>query len=162
MKITNITQNNEQSYLYSELKGSLNNISLRLSGDSSNCKLSYIHCVGSLQSLDNKTKKEILDDLLTKAKGCIIINTIVKSVADFIAKTYPTYYYNEVPIGYNNTFQYHICIKNTIMINGNCKDPQKEVKENNIDTKIISDKLINILTKKRRKTDFVEEFIKTL
>ncbi len=102
-------------------------LSISTAGDSSNCKLSYIHQAGNLSQLTDAEKKEVLDFALKGLKGCVIINTIDENVALFIQKTYPTYYYQEVPIGYNNGFQYHVSIKNPINVNDSCKDP-KDVK----------------------------------
>src|SRR5690349_8200569 len=114
MEVKNVTQAIEKIYQYSGLKSFTGVISIRVSEDQTNCKLSYIHGIGILSVIkDNNEKKLILDDIINNyCKGAIIINTTNKIVSDFIAATYPVYYYNNVPIGYNNTFQYHICIQN--------------------------------------------------
>jgi hypothetical protein len=147
-------------YTFKELKKTtawVNQISLYLSEDGSNCKLSYIHQGGQLSSVeDDKEKKEIVDYLLTQAKGCIILNTTNKKVYEFIAKTYEVYYKHEVPIGYSNGYQYHICFKNTVKPNAYCRKPKAA------DTGDIKDKLLKILKDKRRKADYVDEFIKSL
>lgn len=141
-----------------------------VSGDVSNCKLSYIHRLGSLIGFTANQRKEIVDGVLKVCKGAVIINTTNKTVADWISKNYPTYFYNEVPIGYSNTFQYMLCIKNTIVVNANCREPL-EVKPKSIDVKIdttalqkevIKQKLVKVLTEKRRKGDYVDEFINSL
>lgn len=129
--------------------------------DVSNCKLSYIHGAGTLGSLSDEKKKEVIDALLKlpDAKGCYILNTTDRSVADFISKTYPVYYYQNVPIGYNGGCQYHICIKNTVKENTHCRTPKNSPYP---DKEVIRRKLETILKAKRRKTDYIDEFIKSL
>lgn len=114
------------------------NSSITLSGDNSNCKLSYIHEVGNLKYLSDDNKKKVLDFALEYCKGTIFINTTNKEVAEFIRDNYTCYYYYEVPIGYNDGFQYHLNIKNTIKINPNCKEPT----HNENGTVIIKEKII--------------------
>lgn len=99
-------------------------LAISLAADPSNCKLSYIHQAGCLISLSDKDKKEALDFALNYSKGSIIINTTNEKVALFIRDTYPTYYYEEIPTGYGGKFQYHVCIKNTVKINSNCRNPE--------------------------------------
>ena len=162
MKAENITRAENNIYQFSGLKSYKYNLSLYVSGDPSNCKLSYIHQAGSLQNVCDEEKLEIINFLLKHCKGCVIINTISKKITDFIEKNYPTYYYNEVPIGYSKTYQYHICIKNTIVVNQNCLEPKKIKIEGGLDTKNVSIKLKETLKKYRRKDDYVEEFINSL
>lgn len=161
MKIENITNAGSVNsvYKFSELNDNNPNESTTfvayIGDDITNCKLSYIHGIGSLYNVrsDNE-KKEITDYLLKRCKGCVIINTTQKTIADFIRNTYPTYYYQELPLGYGTANHYHVCIQNTVFPNANCKapTPAKEKTE-------IKDKLIAFLKSKRRKTDFVDEFI---
>ncbi len=161
MEAENITFNNEQDYGFSKLKSYPYTIQLTLSGDSSNCKLSYLHKVGNLSQVkDDKEKDEIIKFLMERAKGCIILNTTNKDVAKFIKNTYKVYYYHEVPIGYSGGFQYHICIKNTVRPNEYCKDPQEET--GFFDKAHIKEKLIKLLGIKRRKSDYIDEFIDSL
>jgi hypothetical protein len=63
--------------------------SISLAGDGSNCKLSYIHRAGNLTRFNDEEKKQVLDFALRYLKGCIIINTVKKDVAEFIKNTYP-------------------------------------------------------------------------
>lgn len=91
--------------------------------DNTNCKLSYLHGLGCLKTVNDEVKLIALNLALGYSRGCVIINTITKSVADFIAKHYPVYYYHKVPIGYQKGYQYHICIKNTIKENFYCRKP---------------------------------------
>lgn len=136
--------------------------SIELADDSSNCKLSYIHRVGCLNSFPDKEKKEIIDFALIYSKGCVIINTINKKVALFIKKNYPTYYYQEVPIGYYNGFQYHICIKNSINPNAYCKYPIKEKNKKGLTKTKVEKTLRKVLKSKKLSTRFVNEFIREL
>lgn len=160
----------ETTYTVTGITGTSMIITMGVSGDPSNCKLSYIHRAGCLSSFTTNQKKEIIDKLLTVCKGAVIINTTNKNVADWISNNYPTYFYNEVPIGYGNGFQYMLCIKNTILTNAACREPLK-VKPKSIGVKIdttalqkevIKQKLVKVLTEKRRKGDYVDEFINSL
>lgn len=160
MKVENTTVSNEQNFTFKEFKGTNSSIALTLTGDSSNCKLSYIHSAGYLNLISDENKKEVMNFLLDKAKGCVILNTTNEKVFNFLKNNYPTYYANKVPIGYGTNYQYHVCIKNTIRVNQNCRLP--EGLNGNIDKNTIKDKLNTILKSKRRKTDFVDEFIRSL
>lgn len=160
----------ETIYTITGITGTTMMINIGVSSDPSNCKLSYIHRLGSLIGFKDDQRKEIVNKVLEVCKGAVIINTINKTVADWISKNYPTYFYNEVPIGYNNGFQHMLCIKNTIVTNANCRIPI-EIKPKSIDTRIsatdlqkevIKQKLVKILVEKRRKGDYVDEFINSL
>lgn len=94
--------------------------------DPTNCKLSYINGIGSIHGFVKKDKLEILNLILKDLKGSVILNTTNQRVANFIKKNYPTYYYHKVPSGYYGKYQYHICIKNTINVNNNCREPELE------------------------------------
>lgn len=131
-----------------------------ISSDVTNCKLSYIHGAGQLVSFKAEELKEVFDALLINTKGCIILNTIQKTVFDFVNNTYPVYYQHAVPIGYHNGFQYHVCFKNTIRVNSNCRTP--EVDKPVIDKAAIKQNLCTLLKSKKRKTDYVDEFINSL
>ena len=133
---------------------------IELATDSSNCKLSYIHQAGSLADFNEAELKEVFDHVLNSLKGCVILNTIQKKVFDFIKTTYPVYYAQEVPIGYNGGYQYHVCFQNIIRKNLNCRAP--EVKASDLNKATIEAKLIDVLKKKRRKTDYVIGFINSL
>lgn len=169
MKVTKLTYMSGYGvpYSFAELKSAKHPVTVYVDGDGSNCKLSYIHGAGVLSPLDDKDKKLVMDELLKVCKGAIIINTIHESVTDFISKTYPTYYYNKVPIGYVTgafKYQHHICIKNTICPHYACREPEKPIPEKpvNIDKAIIKAKLLKVLKANKRKTDYVNDFIKTL
>ena len=137
--------------------------SLSLAADDSNCKLSYIHQAGNLAGVIDKERKEIIDYLLRQSKGCVILNTTQEEVYNFLRETYKTYYAHAVPIGYYDKFQYHICIKNDINPNAYCKDPVVEkLVADSIDKVAIKKQLNTILKSKRRKNDYVDEFIKSL
>ena len=129
--------------------------------DPSNCKLSYINSIGNLANYNsNEDKKDILNQLLAKCKGCVILNTTNINIANFIKNNYKTYYFNEIPIGYGAGLHYHICIKNDIHPNHNCKEPkplQVGLKPAEVKTKLLA-----TLKTKRRKDDYVDEFIKSL
>lgn len=125
MKVTSNKSGTRSQYIFMDLKSYPYGSTVYTETDHTNCKLSYIHGTGILEQYDDKDKKEIIDFLLKNLKGCIILNTIIKDVADFIEKTYPTYYYHDVPIGYCNGYQYHICFKNVINVNESCRTPKK-------------------------------------
>lgn len=161
MNFENVTQTGEVTYQVKNAKSYEYNINLLISRDSTNCKLSYIHGIGNLQPFDDKEKKEILDFLLSKSDGCVILNTISKNVADWIVKNYPTYYYNQPSIGYSGGVQHHICIKNTVKNNTYCKNPQP-LTADKITPEIVREKLTKVLKQKRRKSDYVDDFIKSL
>lgn len=145
-------------------------VSLEVSTDHSNCKLSYIHGAGSLQYTTNEQKKEVIDHVLNSCKGYVILNTISKEVAEFVTENYDCYFHKEIPVGYNNGFQHIVCFRNHIKTNHNCKIPEKIVKKetvatknvNTLNKKTIQQKLLGILKQKRRKPDYVEEFINSL
>lgn len=140
-------------------------ITLYIGTDGTNCKLSYIHGAGSLAYVAKDLRKNVIDELLRKCKGCVILNTTEREIFNFIKATYPTYYAQEVPIGYYNGFQFHVCFKNTIVENRNCRIPNEMV---NVPAgevppkKVLRDKLIALLKSKRRKNDYVDEFINSL
>ncbi len=129
-----------------------------VSTDGTNCKLSYIHGAGNLQGLKEEELKTVFDGTLIHAKGCVILNTTSITIFNFIRKTYPIYYQHSVPIGYGTGFQYHICFKNVIKVNGACRDPQPLP----TDKMGIKQKLLTLLKDRRRKTDYVDEFINSL
>lgn len=129
-----------------------------ISEDTTNCKLSYIHGGGSLLIYNEEEIQFVINHILSFCKGCIILNTIYKKVYDVISKHYPIYYKSEVPIGYNGGFQYHVCFKNIIRKNSSCREPTSV----NLDKKRIKDVLTSVLKKKRRKSDYVDEFINLL
>lgn len=134
---------------------------LTLSGDETNCKLSYIHGIGNLTNTSINNWKLVIDGALKKLKGCVFINTTNKRMAEFIRDNYITYCYNELPIGYNNGFQYHVTIKNDVNPSNYCRKPEillvdKTIKEN------LKNKLVTFLKSKRRKADYVDELIDSL
>lgn len=133
-------------------------IRLIVGTDPTNCKLDYIHGAGSLINLNDDQKKEVLETILKERKGYIILNTTQKLVADYIAKNFQTYYHIEVPVGYNNGFQHNVCFRNHVNINFYCKVPKRQ----QYDANDIEGKLRGILKAKRRKADYVEEFIGSL
>jgi len=124
--------------------------------DVTNCKLSYIHGIGKLRDYTDEEKSEVLDSVLKISKGYCIINTINKEVYNFIKDNYQTYYHHAVPVGYGNDFQYNICIRNHVNPNYYCKVPKQ------IDSNMIEQKLRQILKSKRRKADYVDEFINAI
>lgn len=128
--------------------------------DSTNCKLSYIHGIGSTASFTKEELKQVVDRCLQDCKGAVYINSISEPVILKIKELYPTYSYTKVPIGYNNQFQYHILIKNTVKVNPNCLDPTPPPAT--IDKDHLRTVLTALLVKKHRKTDIVDEFIKML
>ena len=172
MKIENITKLGSAggiTYKFSEIKENIGNpnIHLTLNDDRTNCKLSYIHGAGCLaQCKNDDVRKKVLNEVLKlpDVKGCIIINTTQKSVFDFINNNYEVYYANEVPVGYGTAYQYHICIRNHIRPHYSCRVPEnKPANEKKGLTKtIIANKLGQILRKKRRKNDYIGEFINSL
>lgn len=159
MKVENTTYSSTRTYTFYPDQGY--SFNLELSEDKSNCKLSYIHQAGALVNRSDKIKKEAIDFLLQKAKGCIIINTTNKQVADWLSKNYDTYYYNEVPIGYNESYQYHICIRNNVAINHNCRKPEA-LKVQVFDKDSLKVKMKAILKKLRRKSDYVDELVDSI
>jgi len=136
--------------------------------DSSNCKLSYIHGIGALGILTKEELKQVVNRCLQDCKGAVYINSTNKQVISYLKELYPTYSYTEVPIGYNTGFQYHILIKNTVKVNDNCRNPTApvaaapQIPASAISHNYVRTKLTELLKKKRRKTDIVEEFIKML
>jgi len=125
--------------------------------DPTNCKLSYIHGLGNYNYVDKEKLIEDLNHALqTQCKGAVIINTISEKVADVILDNYQVYYFQKVPIGYNNKFQYHICIRNHISINLNCKIPKK------YDKLTLKGKLVHLFKSKRRKLDIIDDILNLL
>lgn len=150
------------------------NYPMSVSGDGSNCKLSYIHSIGSIWNYTNKEESIVkaIKEVLYYLKGAVIINTTNQRISDMIFKNFDTYYYHKVPIGYNNGYQYHICIKNSTSISSYCRKPENNtdltgnpvnvsLKDDN-DLNILASKLKEELKKRRRKTDFVDELIESL
>src|SRR5690242_14988503 len=101
-------------------------ICLYTSGDNTNCKLSYIHGIALLSGVSDDSKKKAINYLLTLLKGAVILNTTSEKMADFIKNNYQVYYFEKVPIGYNSTYQYHMCIMNEQRVNENCKVPVRK------------------------------------
>lgn len=169
--IENVTVNRNTYYRITTSTG--RSVRLYYSTDDTNCKLSYIHSVGSLVGMIDNDKKEVIDTILRVSKGAVILNSTKKAITDWIAKNYEVYYYNRVPIGYSNTFQYHICIRNSIMPNPYCLKPtvkitedinQQEVNSNNLkyNKSSIRNKLKKLLKSLRRKDDYVDSFVDSL
>lgn len=133
---------------------------IKLSGDPTNCKLSYIHGVGSLLNYTDAERKKILDTALDSLKGHVIINTTSATVADFINKNYTVYYSNRTPVGYaTDGYQYHICIRNDVKKNSYCRDPEKSSGSYAIAKEHLKAKLIEKLRSLKRKTDYVNDFV---
>ena len=154
-------QNNE--IIFKNLESTSLTLRFSHAHDPTNCKLSYLHGLGILGAVgvSDEEKLEIINSLLKYCKGAVIINTINKEVFDFIKGNFQYYYTEEVPIGYGNKYQYHICIRNLIMYKSACRQP--EVKpQPTIDKEAIKTKLLTLLKKKRRKSDYVQEFIDSL
>lgn len=157
---------------FGDIKGYDYKLQFGVGTDPTNCKLSYIHGIGNLSIVkDNKEKKEIIEHLLKKCKGYVIINTTNKEVSDFIFNNFKSYYYIKVPVGYNSGYQYNIAIRNYIIPNGNCKVPSEIInntvttvnnKVSNIDLNTIKTRLKILLRNKRRKDDYVDQFFKDL
>lgn len=173
MKVENVTplgSGGSLTYKFSEIEttyGGTGAVTLNLNHDSTNCKLCYIHGSGSLVSCKtDDVRKQVLNEMLNlpSIKGMVILNTTQKSVFDFINKNYEVYYAHEVPVGYNAGYQYHICIRNHIRPNSSCRVPEKAPtkEEKGLTKVVIAKKLENILRKKRRKADYIEEFVASL
>lgn len=156
LKIEDSTTNGIPVLLKTE-RGYLGHI--YVGSDHTNCKLSYIHGAGCLSGRTQEEIKEVIKKILGITKGCVILNTKYKDVFTAITSLYPVYYASEVPIGYNNGFQYHVCFKNTVKINGSCREPKKL---ESLDKTIIKQRLMETLKIRRRKTDYVDEFINSL
>lgn len=136
-------------------------LSFEISTDSSNCKLSYIHNLGNLFLIKNDIeKKKIVDNILKQCKGYIIVNTIKASIKLFLEENYPIYFSEATPVGYVNTYQYIICFKNPCVYNENCRQPSE--KKMKITKEHIEAELRKILKSKRRKDDYVKDFINNL
>lgn len=170
-KVTNHTATSNNKYYITTSCGYGRYI--YIATDETNCKLSYIHNVGSLCRDSSNVRKEIIDAALTLCKGAVIINTTIEEVSDWIAENYDVYYYNKVPIGYNSGFQYHICIKNSVNVNAYCKKAVVRIKkainqqELSVDSikiskEALSNKLLEKLKLLRRKNDYVNDFINEL
>lgn len=130
------------------------------SGDYTNCKLSYIHNIGGLQLLTEEEFKMYLDEVLKTCKGMVFMSTTSVTVKEYLNKLYQVYYCIEVPIGYNNGFQYHIGIRNPINVNAHCRIPvPKSVPPSKEE---LRKKLTDYLTSKRRKTDIVDDVLNLL
>jgi hypothetical protein len=159
MDYTTKTQKQDNYYFtFNNLKSCKYSVGLELTGDAHNCKLSYIHQAGMLEYVeDNDECIEIINTILGKAKGMVIINTISKRISDLIVNNYQVYYKHNVPIGYDNNFQYHIGIRNHINVNEYCKMPIK--KPESIEKANIKNALLELLKSKKRKADYVDEFI---
>lgn len=159
MKAENITYAKERQFSF-KFDNIDYDISLYLNDDGTNCKLSYIHGAGSLKDLSDDQRKQVVDYLLDMAKGTVLINTTNKEVSDFINKNYDTYYYNKVPIGYNDGYQYHILIRNNISPNGYCREPEKNTSL--LDKQYIKETIKKTLKKLRRKADYVDDLVDSL
>lgn len=133
-----------------------------VSSDTTNCKLSYIHGIGILTSYSKNEYKEIIDNLLDKCKGTVLINTTKEEIGEFLKDNYVHYYYHKVPIGYGNGYQYHILIKNDVRPNTYCRKPEKEVNTPDDFKANFKSKLLETLKKLRRKNDYVDELINSL
>lgn len=164
--ITNLTQpgNVAKVLSFTGFKEYAYPVNLYISGDGTNCKLSYIHGIAALygRSLTYEEQLECLEGCLKEAKGMVIINTIYKEMRDFIHKACQVYYSFEVPIGYQNGLQYHIGIRNHIINNPNCKIPKPLKSTTAPEKDKIRDTLLRILKSKKRKADYVDEFINSL
>lgn len=161
MKIENTTYATEQSFTFTSKNKW--GYTFKVSSDSTNCKLGYIHGAGSLKEFKDDEKKQVLDYLLTKSKGAVIINTIYERVTDWIKDNYDTYYYVKVPIGYGMGYQYHICIRNNKAPNSSCRKPELVNQVIDIDLKTnLKAKIKAKLKELRRKDDYVDNLVDEL
>ena len=153
----------DNQLIFKDLKSTSVVLRFTPADDPTNCKLSYLHGLGILGAVgvSDEEKLEIINSLLKYCKGAVIINTINKEVFDFIKGNFQYYYAEEVPIGYDGKYQYHICIRNLIRYNSFCRQPELK-KQPTIDKEVIKTKLLTLLKNKRRKNDYVQEFIDSL
>lgn len=141
---------------------------LYIAHDVSNCKLSYLHGCGCLREMDDDTFKQVINEALKYLKGCVIMNTTVKEVADHIAKLYEVYYYKTPNIGYNDGYQYHVCFRNSIRLNASCRTPEgkkvvkAEIPKDYLSITDFKKLLIANVKGRRRKTDWIAAFIESL
>ncbi len=96
---------------------------------SSNCKLTTIEYIYNIFS-EQQHFKEYFDEVLKKCRICTYLNTNQDHYAEWILKNYEVYSYNKIPVGYNDGYQYHIIIRNTIGIqNSNMRPTEFKKKE---------------------------------
>jgi len=136
-------------------------LSFEISTDYSNCKLSYIHQLGNLIMVkDDVEKKKVVNAILRRCKGYVIVNTIRPQVKQFLEENYPIYFSEATPVGYANTDQYIVCFKNPLVQNKNCRKPYE--RKTKLSREHIEAELRKILKSKRRKDDYVKDFIESL
>lgn len=116
--------------------------------------------MGALADFSEEEIKEAIKILFTSThvKGAVIINTISKKIATILKENFQVYYYQEVPIGYNNGYQYHICLRNHIYTNSSCKVPEKFI-DGKLNKDDLKEKLKVLYKKKKRKADIIDDIL---
>jgi hypothetical protein len=143
--------------------------------DPGNCKLSYIDSVGGLANndvngLDKVRTKRRLDLVLAELCIAVSFNTTNKAFAEFVKENYECYAYSAVPIGYNNGYQYHFLLRNTLTNAANRQHmralekpkeekPKPAPKPVPIERKPLKAKLKTYYRERGRKTDIIDEVI---
>ena len=127
----------------------------------SNCKLTNLDFVNNMPLSNVEKVKEFFKDL----KIVVAFNTTSKEILNFFKKNFELYSVAEVPVGYENGFQYHVIVKNTYSNFPNkiyLRNVQKEQPNKGIDLAKIEEIMTRTLKAKRRKTDIVKEVLDNL
>jgi hypothetical protein len=135
--------------------------------DPHNCKLTHLIYCGGLDNYGNKSEEQMkkkIDAILEMSRIVVSMNTTSKRLAEFLKKNYELYSYTEVPVGYHGGYQYYIVVRNTLTKARNTQymRPLETAKVPGIDTETVKTVMTNLLKKKRRKTDIVDDLIKVL
>ncbi len=127
----------------------------------SNCKLTNLDSVCNMPLYNIDKVKEFFKEL----RIVVAFNTTNKNIVDFFEKNFELYSVAEIPVGYNNGFQYHIIVKNTYSNFPNkeyLRDIKKEQPNKGVDLAKIEEIMTKTLKAKRRKTDIVKEVLDNL
>jgi hypothetical protein len=101
---------------YDVLKNDKRVCSVLLGSQSSNCKLStaeYLPSVIFSNSLNKEEKIEVINIILRISRLLLFTHINSKEAYEFLKDNFDVSYCIEVPIGYSESFQYHIGIANS-------------------------------------------------
>lgn len=129
----------------------------------SNCKLSSLESINALiYHGDEKTNINKMNLVLKECRCLVYINTIDHRIKEFLESNYEIYEILEIPVGYGIGIQYHIFIRNTLSSMVSYARPKAATNIRTFNMADVKNKLIATLKKKKRKMDYVEEFINSL
>jgi len=143
----------------------LNNFgAARMNHSTTNCKLSTIegikYLIGSGFYDTPEEKVQRVKNFLNTGRTVVSLNTNDPDIKNFFEKNFNVFSSIEVPVGYNNGYQYHLILNNN---KGYWRTPAKKpIPKLDADMSNLEEVLTKILKSKRRKTDIVKDVMENL